>query len=60
MATMRRWRANIEGYPRCQLCVERIDGGLKSACVNVSPSYCVYFGDINEVTKRIGEQRLLV
>jgi len=45
---------------KCDLCVDRIDRGLKPACVNACPGYCIYFGNINEVTDRIGEQKLLV
>jgi Fe-S-cluster-containing dehydrogenase component len=45
---------------KCDLCVDRIDQGLKPACVNACPGYCIYFGDINEVTERIGKQKLLV
>lgn len=45
---------------KCDLCVGRIDRGLKPACVTACPGYCIYFGDISEVTERIGKQRLLV
>ena len=45
---------------KCDLCVDWIDRGLKPACVNACPGYCIYFGDIKEVTERIGKQKLLV
>lgn len=45
---------------KCDLCVSRIDKGLDPACVNVCPAYCIYFGDISEVNKRIGEEELLI
>jgi Fe-S-cluster-containing dehydrogenase component len=44
---------------KCNLCVERIDTGLAPACVNACPSHCIYFGDIGQITERIGKQRLL-
>ncbi|MFC1916608.1 4Fe-4S dicluster domain-containing protein [Chloroflexota bacterium] len=44
---------------KCDLCVERIDRGLKPACVDACPSHCMYFGDTEEITERIGKQRLL-
>ena len=34
---------------KCNLCVNRIDAGLKPACVHACPSKCMYFGDINEI-----------
>lgn len=45
---------------KCDLCVDRIEKGLKPACVNACPGYCIYFGDISEVIERIGNQELLV
>jgi Fe-S-cluster-containing dehydrogenase component len=45
---------------KCDLCVDRIDRGLKPACVNACPGYCIYFGDIREVTDKIGKDKLLV
>ncbi len=44
---------------KCDLCVDRIDRGLQPACVGVCPSHCIYFGDIQEITERIGKKRLL-
>ena len=45
---------------KCDLCVERIDGGLEPACVAACPSHCIYFGDISDITEQLGEQKLLV
>ena len=45
---------------KCDLCVGRLDAGLAPACVAACPSHCIYFGDIIEVTEKIGKQRLLV
>ena len=45
---------------KCDLCVERIDRGLKPACVVVCPSHCIYAGDISEITECLGKQKLLV
>jgi len=49
-----------EVVQKCDLCVERIDRGLKPACVAACPSHCIYFGDIREITEILGKQRLLV
>ena len=45
---------------KCDLCVERLDRGLQPACVATCPSHCIYFGDIKEITERLGEEKLLV
>ena len=45
---------------KCDLCVDRLDRGLRPACVDACPSHCIYFGDVVEITERIGKQRLLV
>ncbi len=45
---------------KCDLCVDRVDRGLSPACVNACPGYCIYFGDVSEVTESIGKQELLV
>ena len=45
---------------KCNLCVESIDMGLKPACVNACPSHCIHFGDIAQVTERVGKQKLLI
>ena len=45
---------------KCDLCVDRLDRGLQPACVAACPSHCIYFGDIQEITKRLGKETLLV
>ena len=45
---------------KCDLCVDRLDRGLQPACVAACPSHCIYFGDITEITERLGKQKLLV
>ena len=45
---------------KCNLCVARLDKGLQPACVAACPSHCIYFGDIQEITERLGKQKLLV
>ena len=45
---------------KCDLCVSRVDKGLPPACAAACPSHCIYFGNIQEVTERIGKQRLIV
>ncbi len=45
---------------KCDLCIDRIEQGLLPACVSACPGYCIYFGDLNEVVKRIGKLELLV
>ena len=44
---------------KCNLCVGRIDRGLQPACVAACPSHCIYFGDISDITERLGKQKLL-
>ena len=44
---------------KCDLCVDRIELGLSPACVNACPGYCIYFGDVSEVSRRVGKHRLL-
>jgi Fe-S-cluster-containing dehydrogenase component len=44
---------------KCDLCVDRIDGKLKPACVNACPSHCIYFGDINKVIDKAPNKNLL-
>ena len=45
---------------KCDLCVDRIDKGLQPACIAACPSHCIYFGDVSDITKQLGKQKLLV
>ena len=45
---------------KCDLCVDRLGGGLPPACVAVCPSHCIYFGDLSEVINKTGKNSLLV
>ena len=45
---------------KCDLCLGRLDKGLQPACVAACPSHCIYFGDIREITERLGKEKLLV
>ena len=36
---------------KCDLCADRLDKGLKPACVAACPSHCIYFGDIEKLSK---------
>jgi len=44
---------------KCDLCVDRLDRGSQPACVAACPSHCIYFGDIKQITDKLGERRLL-
>lgn len=43
---------------KCTLCLHRIEKGKLPACVQACPSEAIYFGDINEVSLRIREDRI--
>ena len=45
---------------KCDLCVERIDMGLKPACVAACPGHCIYYGDVSHITGQLGKHKLLV
>ncbi len=45
---------------KCDLCAERLDMSLPPACAAACPGHCIYFGDINEITARLGKEKLLV
>ena len=45
---------------KCDLCIKNIDKGLSPACVNVCPSHCISFSNIDKITELVGKQRLLV
>ncbi|HEY42161.1 MAG TPA: 4Fe-4S dicluster domain-containing protein [Dehalococcoidia bacterium] len=43
---------------KCDMCVARIDMGRQPACVGACPSHCIHFGSINEITAKMGKQKL--
>ena len=45
---------------KCDLCVGRIDMGLKPACVAACPGHCIYYGDVSHITGQLGKHKLLV
>ncbi|MBI4296097.1 MAG: 4Fe-4S dicluster domain-containing protein [Chloroflexi bacterium] len=44
---------------KCDLCVTRIDQGLKPACVSACPAHCIYSGDVVEIKDKLASQKLL-
>jgi len=43
------WNPETGTAVKCDLCMERIDAGLKPACATVCPSHCIYFGTPDEI-----------
>ncbi|MEN8251205.1 MAG: 4Fe-4S dicluster domain-containing protein [Bacteroidota bacterium] len=38
-----------EGYvDKCTFCMHRVEEGLNPACVEVCPTHCMYFGDLDD------------
>ncbi len=37
---------------KCDLCVKRIDQGLKPACVSACPASCIYFSNVYDIVER--------
>ena len=42
---------------KCTLCIHRVEKGLAPACVNACPSGAIYFGDINDISLKLREER---
>ena len=45
---------------KCNLCLNRVEKGLKPSCVQACPSGAIYFGEVNEVIQLMREQRAQV
>ncbi len=45
---------------KCDLCVERLDKGKQPACAAACVSHCIYAGEVADVAKRVGKNRLLL
>jgi Fe-S-cluster-containing dehydrogenase component len=43
-----------EGYvDKCTFCLHRVDNGLEPACVEVCPTFCLHFGDLNDSSSEV-------
>ena len=42
---------------KCDLCVHRVDKGIKPACVRACPTAAIKFGDVNELTEALAKKR---
>lgn len=40
---------------KCTFCYHRVEDGLNPACVDVCPTNCMYFGDIDDPTSEISQ-----
>ena len=43
------WNPETGKAVKCDLCHDRIEAGLKPACVTVCPTQCLYFGTPDEI-----------
>jgi DMSO reductase iron-sulfur subunit len=43
------WNGELGKVVKCDYCMDRVDQGLKPACVTVCTTHCLHFGDANEV-----------
>jgi len=51
-----------DGYvSKCTFCIHRVEKGELPACVSVCPTYCIYFGDLDdpesEISKLLQERK---
>jgi Fe-S-cluster-containing dehydrogenase component len=44
---------------KCDMCVARLDRGLKPACVNACQAFCIHYGRTSEVYEKAGKPELL-
>jgi Fe-S-cluster-containing dehydrogenase component len=42
---------------KCNLCLDRVEKGLRPSCVQACPSGAIYFGEVNQVIQLMREQR---
>jgi Fe-S-cluster-containing dehydrogenase component len=45
------WNSKIGKVIKCDYCIERLEAGLKPACVTVCTTHCLHFGLSNEIPK---------
>jgi len=45
------WNEDTGKVEKCDFCMDRIDNGLKPACVVVCPTDCLQFGTVEETTR---------
>ena len=46
--------AEAERCFNCGVCVDALEKGLQTACVNTCPSHCIYYRDVWEITPKAG------
>ncbi len=45
-----------EGYvDKCTFCIQRVDKGQNPACVDVCPTYCLHFGDLDDPNSEVSK-----
>lgn len=45
-----------KGYvDKCTFCSQRVQAGLKPACVSVCPTHCMYFGDLDDPNSEVAQ-----